>query len=127
MAVGPFGLIVARGPPWSRKAWILKTPPPWFRNREALSAAQLKACIALANAATGSYGTTGKRMYKGVNMPAIAVEVATKVSKGVGAHGGISPEQRRAQRHAAASASIQGLQSILARKQGAVTLPGMPG
>lgn len=126
MPAGPFGLLVAKGPAWSRKPWILKTPPPWYKNREALSPAQLKACIALGEAAMGAFGTRGKRQYKGVSMPAVAVEVAARVPKGVGAHGGVSPEQRRQQRHSAATASLEGLRSILQRKGAAAALPGIP-
>jgi len=118
MPVGPFGLLVAKGVPWSRKPWILKTPPPWYRNRGALSAPQLKACIALGTTATAAYGTRGKEMYKGVTMPAVAVKVAAGVPKGVKAHGGKSPAERAETRHAMAGASIAGLRTILAAKGG---------
>lgn len=116
LAVGPFGLIVAKGPAWSRKPWILKTPPPWYRNRNALSGPQLKACLALATAATAAYGTRGKTPYKGVSMPAICVKVATAVPKGAGVHGGLSASQRAERAHTAAGASIASLRSILAQK-----------
>jgi hypothetical protein len=118
MAVGPFGLIVAKGPAWSRKEWILKTPPPWYRNRGALSGPQLKACIALATAATGAFGTRGKQQYKGVSMPAVAVKVATTVPKGPKAHGGLSRQERADRNHASAATSIDGLRSILAQRGG---------
>lgn len=116
MPVGPFGLIVAKGPAWSRKPWILKTPPPWYRNRNALSGPQIKACLALAEAATAAYGTKGKTPYKGVSMPSVAVKVATAVPKGPGVHGGLSPDQRAARAHEAAAASIASLRSLLAAK-----------
>ena len=116
MAVGPFGLIVAKGPPWSRKAWILKTPPPWFRNRNALSTPQIKACLALAEAATAAFGTRGKTMYKGVSMPSVAVKVASTVAKGASVHGGLSKEERARRTHEAATASIASLRSLLATK-----------
>lgn len=116
MAVGPFGLIVAKGPPWSRKPWILKTPPPWFRNRNALSAPQIKACLALSEAATAAFGTRGKIMYKGVSMPAVAVKVAGVVPKGPGVHGGLSREERGRRQHEAASASIASLRALLTAK-----------
>jgi len=119
MPVGPFGLLVAKAVPWSRKQpFIVKSPPPWFRNRGALSAAQLKACIALAEAASASYGTKGKVPYKGVSMPAIAVAVAGKVAKGAKVHGGLTRAERAERSHAAAGASIAGLRSILAAKGG---------
>jgi len=116
LPVGPFGLIVAKGVPWSRKPWILKSPPPWYRNRNALSGPQLKACLALATAANAAYGTRGKTPYKGVNMPGVAVKVAATVPKGVKAHGGLSREERATRAHEASASSIAGLRSILAAK-----------
>lgn len=116
MPVGPFGLLVAKGVPWSRKAWILKAPPAWYRNRNALSAPQLKACIALGDAATAAYGTRGKTPYKGVSMPAVAVKVATTVPKGSKVHGGLSKSERAERAHAAAGTSLAGLKSLLATK-----------
>jgi len=116
MPVGPFGLIVAKGPAWSRKPWILKSPPPWFRNRNALSGPQLKACIALGDAATAAYGTMGKTPYKGVSMPSVAVKVATTVPKGAKVHGGLSKRERAERAHAASGASLAGLKSLLAAK-----------
>ena len=118
-ARGMFGLIVAKAPPWSRKDYILKSPPAWAGNRAALSGPQLKACIALARAATGAYGTRGKTPYKGVSMPSIAVKVATTVPKGAGAHGGLSPAQRGERAHAAAGASIASLENLLSTRGGA--------
>ena len=122
MPAGPFGLLVAKGVPWSRKPWILKTPPPWYKNRDALSGPQLKADIALARAATAAYGTRGKTHYKGVSMPAVAVKVAMTVPKGVSVHGGLSRDQRASRAHAAAGASIASLESLLAQK-GAGPIP----
>jgi hypothetical protein len=116
MPVGPFGLIVAKGPAWSRKPWILKTPPPWYRNRNALSSPQIKACLALAEAATAAYGTKGKTQYKGVSMPSVAVKVATTVAKGAGVHGGLTREERGRRAHEAAAASIASLRSLLTAK-----------
>jgi len=118
MPVGPFGLLVAKGVPWSRKAWILKSPPAWYRNRAALSGPQLKACLALAGAATAAYGTKGKTPYKGVSMPSIAVKVAVGVPKGEKAHGGLSRAERSTRAHEAAATSIAGLRTLLAARGG---------
>ena len=108
-----FGLIVAKAPPWSRKKMILKSPPPWVGNRNALSNPQKKACAALGDAAFAAFGTTGKTQYKGVNMPSVAVKVATSVPKGEKAHGGKSRDERRNERHAAARASLDGLKASI--------------
>lgn len=108
-----FGLIVAKAPPWSRKKMCLKTPPPWCGNRNALSNPQKKACAALGDAAFAAFGTTGKTQYKGVNMPSVAVKVATTVPKGEKAHGGKSKDERRNDRHAAARASLDGLKASI--------------
>jgi len=105
------GLLVAKGVPWSRKRWIMKAPPSWYRNRGALSPAQRKACATLGEAAYGAYGTKGKTPYKGVSMPSIAVKVATIVPKGEGAHGGKTKETRRTERHTAARASLDALKA----------------
>ncbi|MBA7639582.1 hypothetical protein ES703_47241 [subsurface metagenome] len=110
MPVSPeTGLIVAKGVPWSRKRWIMKAPPAWYRNRNALSAPQKKACAALGEAAYAAYGTTGKTPYKGVSMPAIAVKIAITVPKGEGAHGGKKKADRRTEAHTAARASLDAL------------------
>jgi hypothetical protein len=123
MPVGAYGLLVAKAVPWSRKQpVILKSPPPWYKNRNALSAPQLKACLALARAATGAYGTRGKIPYKGVSMPAVAVKVAGAVPKGASVHGGLSRSDRASRAHSAAGASIAGLESLLTQK-GAVAGP----
>jgi len=110
-----FGLIVAKAPPWSRRKMILKTPPPWCGNRNALSGPQAKACSALGEAAYGAFGTKGKTSYKGVNMPSVAVKVATVVPKGPGAHGGKLPDTRRTEKHTAARASLDGLKALMAK------------
>ena len=116
MPVGPFGLVVAKAPAWSRKQYILKTPPPWYRNRAALSGPQIKACLALGTAAISARGTTGKTPYKGVSMPSVAVKVATSVPKGAGVHGGRTAADLRTIRQAAADASMASLRSLLAAK-----------
>jgi hypothetical protein len=108
-----FGLIVAKAPPWSRKRMYLRTPAPWVGNRNALSNPQKKACAALADAAYAAFGTMGKIFYKGVSMPAVAVKVAAAVPKGEKAHGGKSKDERRNERHAAASASIASLKALI--------------
>jgi len=108
-----FGLIVAKAPPWSRKKIILKSPPPWVGNRNALSPAQVKACVALGEAAYAAYGTTGKIPYKGVSMPAVAVKVATAVPKGEGVHGGRTKEERRRLAHEGARASLDALKALV--------------
>ena len=109
-------MLVCKPPPWTAKPYYLRKPPAWYGNRNALSGPQLKACIALAEAATAAYGTKGKTPYKGFNMPAVAVKVAMTVPKGPGAHGGLKPEERARRAHEAASASIASLKSVLARK-----------
>jgi len=119
MPAGPYGLLVCKAPPWSRKPLYLRSPPPWYRNRAGLSAPQLSACLALARAATGAFGKRGKVMYKGVNMPIVAVEVAKAVPKGAKVHGGLTREERARRRHDMASTSIAGLESLLATKKGA--------
>lgn len=113
MARGMMGLIVAKSPPWSGKPYVLKTPPPWAGNRNALSNAQKKACIALGDAAFTAYGTKGKIPYKGFNMPAVAVKVATAVPKGEGVHGGKSRETRRTEAHEASRASLDALRASI--------------
>jgi len=114
MAKGVFGLIVARPVPWTAKTYVLKTPPPWMGNRNALSPPQLKACIALSRAATAAYGKRGKLPYKGFSMPIVAVEVAKTVTKGAGVHGGLTREERARRAHETAGASIASLEAILA-------------
>ncbi|GAJ00332.1 unnamed protein product [marine sediment metagenome] len=114
MPVSPeTGLIVARGPPWSRRKWIQKAPPAWYRNADALSVPQKKACVALGEAAHAAYGTMGKTPYKGISMPAVAVKVAITVPKGEGAHGGKSKEKRRSDAHTAARASLDALKASI--------------
>ena len=117
------GIIIAHVPPWTlgkkaARGYIYKRGPPWMNNRAALSVPQLKACIALAEAAHAAYGTKGKLPYKGVMMPAVAVKVAETVPKGAKVHGGLTREERARLRHEAASASIATLKSLLAQKGG---------
>jgi len=111
-----FGLIVGFGPPWSRRKIILKKPSPWTGNREALRPAQIKACIALGEAAKAARGTRGLTLYKGISMPGVAVKVAMAVSKGEGAYGGKRMADRRTEQHAKADTSLDGLRSLLAKK-----------
>lgn len=114
MAVGPFGLVVSKGVPWSRKEWVLKEPPPWYRNRNALSGPQLRACLALAEVATAAYGTKGKTPYKGVSMPSICVKVAAGCSGKT--YGGLTREERARRAHEAAGPSIASLRALAATK-----------
>jgi len=110
--------------PWSRKPLTIRPGPRWLGNRAALSVPQLKACLALAEAAySKSWGSQGFRYYKGINMPASAVIVATTVSKGEGVHGGKSRAERRRERHEAAAASIEALRALITMKS---ALPGAP-
>jgi hypothetical protein len=113
LAKGPFGLIVASAPPWSRKAIVFKKAPSWAGNPANLSNPQKKACVALGEAAMAAYGTKGKTPYKGVSMPAVAVKVAVAVPKGEGVHGGKSKETRRTERHDAARASLDALRASI--------------
>ena len=82
-----------------------------------LSVPQLKACLALAEAAHRAYGKFGKVRYKGVEMPAVAVEVAKAVPKGAGVHGGKTYAERRRERHEAAAASIEALRALITAKE----------
>jgi hypothetical protein len=110
--------------PWSRKPITFRRGPPWMGNVANLSLAQLKAALALAEAAsTKAFGAFGKRRYKGVMMPAPAVVVATSVAKGAGVHGGKTLETRRRERHEAAAASIEALRSLITMK---TALPAAP-
>ena len=112
------------GVTWSRKPLHLRRGPAWMNNPAALSVPQLRACLALARAAHDrAYGRKGKRYYKGMMMPAPAVIVAETVPKGVGVHGGKSPDARRRERHRAAAASIAALEALLAAKGAAPTAP----
>ncbi len=118
------GLQVYFSVPWSRKAITFRRGPPWMGNVANLSLPQLKACLALADAAyTRGWGKFGKRRYKGVMMPAPAVEVAVAVPKGAGVHGGKTPAERRRERHEAAAASIEALRALITAK---TALPGVP-
>lgn len=116
MPMGPDGLLICNSPPWSRRKKHMRSPPPWYKNRNALSAPQLKACLELARAATAAFGKRGKAKYKGVNMPIVAVEVAKTVKKGSKIHGGLSRAERATRAHGVAPASIASLEAILATK-----------
>ena len=109
--------------PWARKPITFRRGPPWMGNVANLSLPQLKACLALAEAAHRAYGKFGKVRYKGVEMPAVAVEVAKAVPKGAGVHGGKTYEERRRERHEAAAASIEALRALITAKE---ALPGVP-
>jgi len=117
LAVGPLGILIAR-PPAGRthKAYVLKTPPPWFGNRDALRPAQIKACIALGEAAYGAHGTKGSTKYKGLLITNVAAKVAATVPRGVGAQGGMSPADRSRKNHELARGSLDGLKSLLVAK-----------
>lgn len=117
MPMGPDGLLICHSPPWSRRKKHMRRAPAWYQNRNALSAPQLKACLALARAATAAYGKRGKVKYKGVNMPVVAVEVALKVPKGSKVHGGLSKAERATRAHEVAPASIASLEAVLATKR----------
>ena len=110
------GVTVSKTVPWTAKGWIFKRAAPWMGNRRALSVYQLKQCIRLAEAATEQYGTKGKLPYKGFNMPAVAVKIASKIS---GSVGGMTRADRSRARHEATSASISSLKALLAEKGGA--------
>jgi len=110
------GVHVSFFPEWSRKLFGFKRGAPWTGDSSKLSVPQLKACLALATAANGAYGTMGKIRYKGKNMPAVAVEVAKAVSTGPGVHGGLKPSERRRLRHEAAGASIAALRALIAAR-----------
>lgn len=103
--------------PWSRKPITFRRGPPWMGNVANLSLPQLKACLALAEAAhTKGWGAFGKIRYKGVMMPAPAVKVAVTVPKGAKVHGGKTLEERRRERHEAAAASIEALRALITAK-----------
>lgn len=107
--------------PWARRPMTLKRGAPWTDNRTALSTAQLKADLALAEAAYGvglTPAAMGKLPYKGKSMPAVAVLVADKVPKGEGTHGGRPRLERRRRSHDAAAASIAVLRSLIAARGG---------
>jgi len=114
-----FGIHVCFAPPWAykkRAGVYLRRPAPWVGNVAALSVPQLKACIALAEAAYAAYGKRGKAPYKGVSMPIVAVEVAKAVPKGRKVHGGLTREERSRIAHEAASARIAALRALLEAK-----------
>jgi hypothetical protein len=96
----------------------MKKPSAWTGNSEALNAHQLKACIALGEAAKSKRGTFGKDTYKGVSMPKVAVEIAKIVPRGEGAHGGERMADRRTRMHAKADVRLDALRALLAKKGG---------
>jgi len=102
--------------PWSRKPITFRRGPPWMGNVANLSVPQLKACLALAEAAYGAFGKRGKVRYKGLNLPIVAVEVAKAVPKGAGVHGGKTRAERAREAHEAASASIEALRALISAK-----------
>lgn len=110
------GVHISFFPPWSRRLIGFKRGAPWTGDASKLSLPQLKACLSLAEAAYAAYGTMGKVRYKGVSMPAVAVEVAKTVKSGVGIHGGLTPAERRREAHELASSSIAALRALIAAK-----------
>lgn len=118
MARTPLGVNVVFFPPWSKRPFGFRSPAPWQGNAAALSVPQLKACVALAEAASGAFGTRGKAVYKGRSMPAICLKVAAVVPSGPGVHGGIPPVERARMRHELAGKSISALRSLIAAKGG---------
>jgi len=128
MTKGPFNLVVAKSPPWTRKetvgGYILRYPPKWAWGRaENLSAPQLSACLALTRAASSAYGRRGKERYKGVDMPVIAVEVARAVPKGVKVHGGLTREERATRAHENVTLTVVRLESLLSEKRARAGIP----
>ncbi|RLE47084.1 MAG: hypothetical protein DRJ31_09370 [Candidatus Methanomethylicota archaeon] len=124
------GMILAKAPPWTRKrtlaGFIVKNGPPWLGRPEELSPAQLAVVVDFAEKAHRLYGTTGKMNYKGVDMPAIAVKLAGEMKKGVGAYGGVSPEDRRRERYTRTErVSLPHLRSLLEKKRAEITRAGM--
>lgn len=113
MPTGTHGLLVCKAPPWAKKDFYLRSPPPWYKNRKNLSDPQKKAAVALGEAAYAAYGKRGKRMYKGVNMPVVAVEVAKAVPKGKKVHGGKTKKERAREAHEAAKASLDSLRALI--------------
>jgi hypothetical protein len=103
--------------PWSRKPITFRRGPPWMGNVANLSGPQLKAALALAEAAySKGYRQYGKIRYKGLNLPAPAVIVAQSVPKGAKVHGGMTRVERAERRHAAAGASIEALRALITAK-----------
>lgn len=110
--------------PWAlgkkaQRGYIFKRGAPWTANVAALSVYQLKQALKLAEAATGEYGKRGKLPYKGVAMPAVAVQVAAKIR---GSVGGMKPAERARLRHEAAGTRIAVLRALLEAK-GVVPTP----
>jgi len=100
-------------PPWSKRPMGFKRGAPWTDNVKALSAPQLKACVALAEAAYAAYGTRGK-----INgIPAVAIKVQAAVPAGPGVHGGVSPAERARISHDATAKRISALRALIAMKE----------
>jgi len=111
------GMQVYFSVPWARKPITLRPGPPWMGKVENLSGPQLLAAYALAKAAYEfAYGKKGKIRYKGVNLPIGAALVAMSVPKGAKVHGGKTREERAAERHAAAAATLAYLESLIRTK-----------
>jgi len=117
---GPLaGLQVYISVPWAKKRITFRNPPDWAEKVENLSLPQLMAAYSLAKAAYEfAWDKKGKIKYKGRNIPIGAFIVAQAVSKGAGVHGGKTLEERRAERHAAAEATIAYLESLIRTKGG---------
>jgi len=125
MAKIPFlkGMQIYFSVPWSRKPLTLRSGPPWqLRGLDGLSLPQLKAVEALVDTMVNTvYGNVkGKVSYKGVDMPASAVTLATTLAKnkltGPKVHGGMTPAERAAKRHEAALATLAYIRSLIAEK-----------
>ena len=65
--------------PFHRKQQRTISSESGFPRPSGPSVPQLKARIGLGEAAYSSYGIKGKKRYKGVDMPAICVEIAKKL------------------------------------------------
>lgn len=101
-------MVLSKAPSWSKEGYVIKRYP-----RRINTPNQLKAQIALSEAAYNAYGSEG--MVAGI--PAVAAAVQSAVPKGVGVHGGKSRKQIAEENHAAARASIEALKSKLAASQ----------
>lgn len=91
--------------PGARTGYCLKRYP-----RRINTPNQIKAQIALGEAAYSAYGSKGTI----AGIPAVAAKVRDMVPKGAGVHGGKSAGQVREENHAAARGSIEALKSKLA-------------
>lgn len=96
-------LVLSRTPEWSgpRKGYVLK------RGVTTESAAQLAVRNFFRETASSLFGTvSGKMRYKGVDMPAMAVEMASRLRGKK--YSTVSPEDRRQARHALTLRLISG-------------------